>query len=542
MTNQLWYGDNLGILREHVPTHSVDLVYLDPPFNSNRSYNVLFKSKTGDDAMAQIEAFDDTWTWSHESEEAYRELVSGAAPIRVADALQAMRNLVGDNDVLAYLVMMTARLIELHRVLKSTGSLYLHCDPTASHYLKIILDAIFRPENFRNEIIWKRTASKGLTTKRLPSNHDVILSYQRSATSVWNADSIFTPYDHTSLDPKTLGKYRHLDPDGRRYRLASLINPNPDRPNLEYEFLGVTRVWRWERERMQRAHDEGLVVQSGPGRVPEQKLYLDEQRGKPLSDVWTDISPLNSRAAERLGYPTQKPVALVERILQHATNEGDVVLDPFCGCGTTIDAPQRMFRRWVGIDITYLSIDLIRKRLKNTYGEEIAATYKVHGVPEDAVGAQAMFEENPFEFERWAVSLVDGQPNEKQVGDRGIDGQIRFPVDQNMNLGRVIVSVKGGTSLNPSMVRDLVGTVKTLNAEMGLLLTLKPPTKGMKEAARNAGGYQWPVSGKVYPKIQIVTIAELFGGRRVEMPTPLLPYVKAPGFAGYQGNLFAPQF
>lgn len=398
--NKLYYGDNLDVLREHIETESVDLVYLDPPFNSNRSYNVLLKEKSGDEAQAQIEAFDDTWTWSHETETLYVEMMNGPASNRVKDALEAMRKLLGDNDMLAYLVMMTARLIELHRVLKPSGSLFLHCDPTASHYLKVMLDAMFDVRNFKNEIIWRRTQAKSLMTRRLPVNHDVLLLYGKSEESTWQEDAVFVPYDEDSLDEKTAEQYSLKDPDGRRYQLTSLTNPNPNRPNLTYEFLGVTRVWRWTKERMQKAYEEGLVVQTAPGKVPRLKRYLDEQRGKPLGDIWADIPPLHARAAERLGYPTQKPLALLERVIRIATQEEQVVLDPFAGCGTTIDAAQKLGRRWMGIDITTLAVDLIDARLRHTYGESIRKTYEILGIPRDLGGAQALFKRSPFAAER----------------------------------------------------------------------------------------------------------------------------------------------
>lgn len=473
--NQLYYGDNLEVLREHVATESVDLVYLDPPFNSNRSYNVLFKDKSGDESPAQIEAFGDTWTWSYETEALYQELQS-EAPYRVADALEAMRKLLGDNDVLAYLVMMATRLAELHRALKPTGMLFLHCDPTASHYLKVLLDAIFGPTNFRNEIIWQRALAKGLMTRRFPSNHDVLLAYGKSDEALLNEDALFKAYDPESLDDRTQAKYSLRDPDGRRYQLTSLINPNPDRPNLTYKFLGVTRVWRWTKERMQEEYDKGLIVQTAPGRVPRLKRYLDEQRGKPFGDVWTDIPPINARAAERLGYPTQKPLALLERIVHAASQKGDLVLDPFAGCGTIIDAAQKLGRRWIGIDVTTLAIDLIDARLRHTYGESIRETYEIRGIPRDLGGAKALFTRSPFEFERWCVMLVDGQPNERQVGDRGIDGVVRFPLDAKSS-GRILVSVKGGAT-NPGHVRDLVGTVESQRAAMGVFICMQEPTRG----------------------------------------------------------------
>lgn len=523
--NQLYYGDNLDVLREHVETDSVDLVYLDPPFNSNRSYNVLFQEKSGEESPAQIEAFGDTWTWNQETEALYQQLVNGGAPLRTADALEAMRKLLGDNDVLAYLVMMAARLIELHRALKPTGSLYLHCDPTASHYLKILLDAIFGADRFRNEVIWQRTTAKGLMTRRFPSNHDVLLAYQKGETATWNSEAIFTPYDENNLPPKTAAKYCHRDASGRRYELKDLTNPNRDRPNLTYEFMGITRVWRWTKDRMERAYRDGLIVQSAPGRIPRLKRYLDEQRGKPLGDVWTDIAPINSQAAERLGYPTQKPLTLLDRLIAASSNEGDTVLDPFAGCGTTIDAAQKLGRRWVGIDVTTIAIDLIDARLRHTYGEQVRETYEVRGIPRDLAGAKALFNRSPFEFERWVVMLLDGQPNERQVGDKGVDGVIRFPVDRKTT-GRVLVSVKGGAT-GPTDVRDLVGAVDSQRAAMGVLVTLQQQTRGMTDAANHSGIYTHPGNNQSFPKVQSITVDDLLGGKSPTMPPTLLPYFQA---------------
>lgn len=302
--NKLFYGDNLPVLREHVSDESVDLVYLDPPFNSNRSYSVIFGTKVSDDANAQIQAFDDTWAWTNETEKLFRDVLVHQ-PAAVADAMQAFRTLLGESDPMAYLVMMAPRLVEMHRVLKPTGSLVLHCDPTMSHYLKVLLDALFGADKVKNEIIWQRTGAKSYQSRRLASNHDVLLYYTKSEAGTWNSDQAVLPYTEDSLDEKTAEKYSQKDAYGRRYQLTSLVGPNDPRPNLTYEFLGVTRRWRWTKDRMQAAYEAGQVVQTGPGRVPRFKRYLDEQRGKPLSDVWSDIPPLNSQAAERLGYPTK---------------------------------------------------------------------------------------------------------------------------------------------------------------------------------------------------------------------------------------------
>jgi DNA modification methylase len=524
--NRLFYGDNLDVLRESIETESVDLVYLDPPFNSNRSYNVLFKQRSGDEAQAQIEAFDDTWTWSHEAERQYQDLVSGGAPLKVADAIEAMRRLLGENDVLAYLVMMTPRVVELHRVLKQTGSLYLHCDPTASHYLKVMLDAVFGPAAFLNEVVWKRTAVKGDAARRFGRIHDVILAYAKTpGHHTFNAQQ-------TAHDPEYAARFKKDDGDGRGpYRDGPLDSPNP-RPNLTYEFRGHAppkNGWRVSRDEMERlAAEDRLIYPKRPGGRIARKLYLRDQEGVSVGDVWTDIAPLNSQAAERLGYPTQKPLALVERILRTSTNAGDVVLDPFCGCGTTVDAAEKLGRKWVGIDITYLAVDLITKRLRDTHGDEVMENVEVRGIPRDVSGARALFQRSPFDFERWAVSLVNGQPNLKQVGDKGVDGVIRFPLDgTGKNIGKVLVSVKGGKAPGPTAMRDLAGTVEAQRAQMGVLVTLAEPTRGMLDAARHAGVYTWEWNGQAYPKVQIVTVEELLAGARLEMPPPLMPYVRA---------------
>ena len=519
--NTLFYGDNLVILREYIPSESIDLVYLDPPFNSNRNYNVLFKDEHGTESEAQIEAFEDTWHWNFEAEHTYSELLT-EAPDHVAKMIESLRDFIGDNQMMAYLVMMAARLLELHRVLKRTGSLYLHCDPTASHYLKIILDTIFDPHNFRNESIWRRTTSKGLMSRRLARNHDVILSYQMSDTSTWNDDAVFTAYDLDDLDEKTAGKYRHRDADGRLYELKDLTNPNPDPPNLTYEFLGITKVWRWTRERMQAAYDAGLIVQPRPGAVPRYKRYLDELRGKPLADVWTDIDPINSQAKERLGYPTQKPEALLERIIRLATHPGDVVLDPFCGCGTAIAAAQKLGRKWIGIDITHLAIALEKYRMEAMFP---GTGFKVVGEPKDIAAARQLAQEDRYQFQWWSLSLIRARPLGGQEGsregkkgsDKGIDGVIAFIDDTTGRAKRVLVQVKSG-HVNSSHIRDLKGTLQREQAAIGVFITLEPPSKDMITEAISAGFYHSPGWNKDYPRIQILTIDELLHNTEVKMP------------------------
>jgi len=561
--NLLYYGDNLDILRRYVKDETVDLVYLDPPFNSNTNYNVLFAEKDGSKAASQIQAFSDTWTWSQESEVVFAEIVMAGG--RTADSLQAFRIFLGECDMLAYLVMMAPRLVELRRVMKTTASIYLHCDPASGHYLKMLMDAIFGPENFRNEIVWKRTSSKSLMTRRLPSNHDIILSYQVSPDAFWNADAMFSAYDLANLDEKTAGKYGHRDKDGRLYQLDNLCNPNSDRPNLTYEFLGVTKVWRWTKERMQKAYEDGLVVQPSPGAVPRFKRYLDEQKGKPLDDVWTDIPPLNSQAAERLGYPTQKPVALLERIIRSSCPEGGVVLDPFCGCGTTIATAQALGRPWIGIDITHLAITLIKQRLKDSfgieqavrttpsgkgetakvgeaaveYGEATKRPFHVVGEPTSEPDAAALAASDPYQFQWWALGLVGARPVEQKKGaDKGIDGRIVFQGEKPGSFESVILSVKAGKT-GSAHVRDLKGVLDREKAAIGVLITMQEATSPMKTEAATAGFYESTLWGRKYPKVQLFTVAELLAGKKVEMP-PIrqvgATFKKAPKATEKQGD------
>lgn len=545
--NTLFYGDNLYILREYIPDESVDLIYLDPPFNSNRSYNVLFKEQSGASSDAQITAFDDSWTWGAAAEDTYHELMRNN-PGKVDDAIAAILQIIGKNPMMAYLVMMAARLVELHRVLKPTGSLYLHCDPTASHYLKVILDTVFGVENLVNEIAWVRTAAKALSTRRFPNNHDVILGYSKSKDYTWNSDVIFRPYDLGNLDEKTAQKYTQRDVDGRLYQLSDLTNPNPDRPNLTYEFLGITKVWRWTKERMQAAYAAGLVIQPRPGAVPRLKRYLDEQRGKPLGDVWDDIPPINSQAAERLGYPTQKPVALLERIIQASSNPGDLILDPFCGCGTAIAAAEKLGRRWVGIDITHLAIALQKYRLKDNFKLEPVKDYAIVGEPRDLAAAGQLAQDDRFQFQWWALSLVRARPaggdatgkKGKKGADQGIDGIINFIDDDKSTLKRVIVQVKSG-HVKSGDVRDLRGVIEREGAAMAVFVTLEAPTPPMIKEALEAGKYTSPIWQKEYPRIQILTIEELLNGKEVNMPPDFGTFKKAEKVKkaeGKQGELF----
>ena len=495
--NTIYYGDNLAVLREYVPDASVDLIYLDPPFNSNASYNVLFKAPEGHQSQAQIEAFDDTWHWTESAEQAFDEVVHGPNS-DVSTMLMAMRAFLGTNDMMAYLAMMAVRLIELHRVLKSTGSLYLHCDPTASHYLKIVLDAVFGKENYRNEITWKRTSAHS-DSARWGKNADIILFYTKS--DKWKWVPIFTPYEEDYLK-----RFKNSDADGRKWMDDNITAKGLSGGGYTYEYKGVISLWRYPRESMERLDAEGRLHFTKSGKGIRLKRYLDESKGYPAQSIWNDPAPINSQSKERLGYPTQKPVALLERILTASSNEGDVVLDPFCGCGTTLHAAAKLKRNWIGIDITHLAIGLIKRRLNEAFPK---IAFDVVGVPKDVDGARALAIQDKYEFQKWALSMISAQPYKggKKGGDGGIDGFLYFKPD-GKKTEKAIVSVKGGASLNPAMVKDLIVTADQEGAKMGVFLTLEPPTKGMVAQAAAAGFYKTDYGN--FPKIQIVTVEQLF--------------------------------
>ena len=513
--NVLFYGDNLPILREHLSDESIDLVYLDPPFNSNRSYNVLFREEGGLESEAQISAFDDTWHWDKSASRTYHEIIQNA-PLHVTEMIGALHSFIGENQMMAYLAMMTARLVELHRVLKPSGSLYLHCDPTASHYLKIVLDTIFSPQNYRNEIIWIRSNPKSLGSINFPTCTDTILRYSKTNKSVFHQ-----PYGEHN--PEYIERaYKYSDEKGR-YRLLPILNPNDDRPNLTYEFLGVKRVWRWTKERMEKSYEEGLVVQLKPGAVPQYKKYLQNSKGRTITNCWSDIQ--QAAGNEALGYPTQKPLALLERIIETSSNPGDIVLDPFCGCGTAIAAAQKLNRRWIGIDITYLAISLQKYRLKDAFNILPGNDYQVIGEPVDLTSAKQLATDNRYQFQWWALGLIGAMPLGGEQGskigkkgkDLGIDGKINFIDDIKEVPKNVMVQVKSG-HVKRGDIGELVGTVNRENAAIGVFITLEPPTSEMNKEALSAGYYTSELWQKEYPKIQILTIEQLFDGEQIQMP------------------------
>jgi site-specific DNA-methyltransferase (adenine-specific) len=514
---RLYFGDNLQVLRESINSEIVDLVYLDPPFNSNSDYNVIFGGRKSGDAppQAQITAFEDTWHWSDESARTLQALYDVNGDL--AELLDLLVRGLGHNDLSAYLVMMAIRLVELHRVLKPTGSLYLHCDPTASHYLKVILDKIFGIENHRNEITWKRQSAHSDAKKKFCDVSDIILYYVKSNKAK------FQP-QYGEHNPEYIAKfYRHDDNDGRGlYRHGDMASPNP-RPNMMYDWLGFpypVKGWRYQKDTMQQLHDEGRIyyprLSDGSfdtSKRPALKRYLNEQEGSITTNVWDDINPIGTHAKERLGYPTQKPLELLERILKASSNEGDIVLDPFCGCGTALHAAQKLNRNWIGIDITHLAISLIEIRLISAFPQ---IEFEVFGTPKDFASAQDLARRDKYQFQWWACSLVKVPPyqGKKKGADGGIDG-LRYISDLDENKRdikrKIIVSVKGGDNVSVSMVRDLIGTMSTNKADLGFFVTLAEPTKAMITEATKAGFYR-AANGKDYPRVQIFTIEDLLSG------------------------------
>lgn len=516
--NILCFGDNYTFLtdRSLMPDESVDLIYLDPPFNSQQNYNVLFKETSGTPEAAQFKAFEDTWKWDMAANAALSQIhTDPAVPAPLVDLTKTFMNFLRPSPMMAYLVQMAIRLVHMHRVLKPTGSLYLHCDPTASHYLKIVLDAIFGPRAFRNEIVWKRTSSHN-DSRRFAAIHDCIHYYVRGESPVWNPQHI--GHDEAYLK----SHYNRKDKDGRVYRLDNIIRSASmgPRPNLAYDYKGYTPKWGWRviREKLQALDASNRLEWSSSG-TPYLVRYLDEMKGAAMPTVWDDIPPINSQAAERLGYPTQKPLELLKRIVLASSNPGDVVLDPFCGCGTTIDAvetinrenPSQPPRRWIGIDITHISINLIKHRLTRFNPLPV---YEVLGEPASVSAADHFAKSDPYQFQFWALGLVGARPvggTKKKGADQGIDGVRYFQDEQKggaLVTKRMLVQVKGG-HVKAGDIRDLVGTLSREGAEMGVFLTMEPPTGPMKSEAASAGMYVSPWDNKPYPKLQIVTIEEL---------------------------------
>ncbi len=526
--NTLFYGDNLDIMRTYIADESVDLIYLDPPFNSSRNYNVLYKDESGEESQSQILAFEDNWHWSKDkTEPEFLQLQQNGD--NLSDLLTTLVRVMGRNQMTAYLVMMSNRLIELRRVLKQTGSLYLHCDPTASHYLKMILDMIFGAGNFRNEIVWKRKTGRGETnhkSNRFGSSTDTIFFYSKSDANIF--------YSQFNADAEGYSEYieksfRYIDENGRIYQADNLASPSP-RPNLMYEYKGYkppATGWAVSKKKMEEWDKAGrLHFPKEPGGRIRRKRFLDELKGKPVQNLWDDIEMISSQANERLGYPTQKPLALLERIISASSNPGDIVLDPFCGCGTAVHAAQKLNRIWAGIDITPLATTLIKSRLYDAFGIEAKKDYEIFGEPVTLDDAQHLANQDRYLFQWWALGLLPARPHggqaDKKEGkkgaDKGIDGIMTFQDSAGGAHKRIIVQVKSG-KVSSRDIRDLNGTVdREKNAAIGVFITLENPTRNMEMEALEIGRYKSEGFNRDYPKIQILTIEQLLAGEKVQFP------------------------
>jgi DNA modification methylase len=515
--NVLYYGDNLEILRRYIEDESVDLVYLDPPFKSDQDYNILFAERNGSRAAAQIKAFEDTWHWDKISAAAYQEIVE-TGPARVSQAMQAFRTFLGENDMMAYLAMMAPRLVELQRVLKPTGSIYLHCDTAASHYLKMLMDAVFGPVNFRNEISWQRSQTRSSISRIFKRAHDIILFYSKTGDYQFGLQ-------YKGLSEGSLKLYKHKDKRGF-YQPVPLLVSGKRKGKTGQVWRGIDpnkqgkggMHWVTIPDNLDKYEREGRVIwPKKHGGTPRLKYYLDDNKGVPISDFWDDIAIISSSSAERLGYPTQKPEALLERIIKASSNEDDLVLDPFCGCGTTIAAAQKLNRRWIGIDITHLAVALMKHRLHDMFGNGVQ--YKVIGEPVSLPDAKALAENDPYQFQWWALGLVGARPIEEKKGaDKGIDGRLYFHDEADSKKGRtkqIILSVKSG-KVSVKDVRDLRGVVEREEAQIGVLICMEKPTRDMRRESASAGFYKshWGT----HQKLQILTIEELLTGHKIDYP------------------------
>lgn len=537
--NLLYYGDNLDVMRKHVHDQTVDLCYIDPPFNSKRNYNQIYNN-IGQEDRAQAQAFVDTWTWDDHANDCLGQILTNVNSVQTRQSIQLIHGLdtvLGRGSLFAYIVNMTVRIAEIRRVLKPKGSFYLHCDPTASHYLKLACDAIFVPQggDYKNEISWKRNSghSDAVGYGRI---RDVILFYTKSDKATWN--DVFQAYDPGYVEQY----YRYEDLDGRKWMSDNLSAAGLSGGGYTYEWNGLTKFWRCPMETMQRLHDEGKIYYTKNG-IARRKRYLDEAKGMPAQDLWNDIQALRSWHQERLGYPTQKPEALLERIINASSNEGDTVLDAYCGCGTTTTVAQRLKRRWIGIDITYQSVSLVLRRLEKTFGAGVLDHITLDGIPRDMASAVALAHKKDDrvrkEFEKWAVLTYTNNRaiiNDKKGADRGIDGIAYFMTSKKDN-AMVVFQVKSG-GVKRGDVATLRGDMEREQAALAVLITLEKPTHSMIEDAKAAGTYHHEMMNRSYDKIQIVTIKDIIEqDKRLDVPTSLEVFKAARGAAGNQLDL-----
>jgi len=525
--NKLYYGDNLDVLRKYIKDETIDLCYIDPPFNSKRNYNQIYNN-IGKEDKAQAQAFVDTWTWDDEAIKGYSEITNNAGGVKFTkqciDLIIGLKKVLGEGSLMAYLISMTLRVNEIYRVLKPTGSFYLHCDSTANHYLKIIMDTIFCVNNgeYQSEIVWRRTTAHGNAkqgSKRFEVNFDTIFFYTKGDEYIFNTS--YMPFKEEQIEKQ----YNKVDSQGRKYRY---VTPTAAKGggDTSYEFHGVKppngRYWAYSKANMEKFYEEGKLYFSNTGQ-PYIKYYLDERPGVAVMSFWDDVKPMSPTSSERLGYPTQKPEALLERIIKASSNEGDIILDAYCGCGTTVAVAQQLKRKWIGIDITYQSISLILKRVKEHFGNEAIKNIELNGVPKDMESAIALAHKEDDrvrkEFEKWAILTYSDNKaliNEKKGADGGIDG-IAYMLTGNDEHKQVLFSVKSGYVGN-SMIRDFCHVVNKEDAAIGIFITLEKPTAPMLKEAKGMGKYINPLTHQEYSKVEIVTIEEIINGKLLNLP------------------------
>ena len=530
-------GDNLEEMRKF-PDDCIDLIATDPPFNSKRDYFVPYRDEHGQEPDTLIRAaFTDPWTWGEAAEDAYQHLLVEEGG-QIGDTVQGLRQFLNETPMMAYLVMMAIRIVEMHRILKSTGSLYLHCDSASSHYLKIVLDAIFGASNFRNEIVWKRTSvyNDGFSTGRVNDInlscfrrvHDIILFYSKNPQPLWNP--IYTEHD-----PEYVKEfYRHEDERGP-YRFDNLIGHGirqgeSGQPWQGVDPTGVGRCWSvpnkdtWPegvqppenyenlsvQEKLDALDANGLIYWPPNGNIPRFKRYLSMSKGRRVHDVIADINPLSGQSKERTGYPTQKPIELYKRIVAASSNEGDLVLDPFCGCGTTLMASEELNRHWIGIDLTYLATGTVRLQIERLF-PQLRNEITITGTPENAEQALELARTNPHGFEEWcATHVLHFRPDARRDGVGGIDGTFKFPlgrVQGRQTYGRAVAQVKGG-NYTLEHIRDFRTAMQ--GADLGVFVVTSPPSQGMETEASRTGTYNHPSYEFSCPKLQIYQIQDYF--------------------------------
>ncbi len=534
--NTLYYGDCLTIMREKMRPESVDLVYLDPPFNSNEDYNSIYSDETGRPLPDQVEAYTDTWALDALGLRIIRDIpillgehgINGHSANFLASFLNGLVHL--QPDMAAYLAYMTERLVWIRRMMKPSASVYLHCDDTAAHYLKIVMDALFGAKNMRAQIIWRRYGAHN-DAKKPGRVYDVLHYYALDGRGVWN--DVRLP-----LDPDYVRKAYRLEDERGRYRTAPLHTGGLSGGGYEYEFRGFRRVWRYPENRMRELEADNRIRQGRGGKgIPERKVYLHESKGVPLPNLWTDIQALTGNHKERLGYPTQKPVALLDRIIRASSNPGDVVFDPFCGCATTIEAASKLNRGWIGIDITIHAIKRVaRLRLQDRLHLAQGSDYEIEGVPQNWEGALELWRQDPYQFQKWCVEQVEGFVNVKKSADDGIDGRIYFAMPGEKVLQCMALEVKGGGNIGIADVGYLSSVLKYDNVQMAGFITLREPGKQQEKnfKLKMALAGEIEIEGRTYPRMQMLSVGQILAGARFAMPSPA-----GRSDSGYDSDLFS---